>query len=129
LTCSTIKKENVSFKLERQKLLSKEIEMQLPVPFHIQKDNYEEGIIYFYTFVDSAYIIVFQGAMVEFSVDKRQAQKTEVKKSKTITVGVENNKFWRKDVFYGVRIYYDNVSAKNKSIYDRILDDIKITVL
>lgn len=127
--CSTIKRENVSFKLERQKLLSKEIEMQLPVPFRIQKDNYEEGVIYFYSFVDSAYIIVFQGAMVEFSIDRYQVQTTEVKNQRKISIGIENNKFWRKDVLDGIRIYYDNVSAKNKGIYDKILDEIKITSL
>ncbi|OJV39285.1 MAG: hypothetical protein BGO29_11535 [Bacteroidales bacterium 36-12] len=129
LGCSIIKKENISFKLERQKLLSKEVEMQLPVPFHTQKDNYEEGVIYFYSFIDSAYIIVFQGSMMEFSIDKYQAQKTEVKNQKKISVGVENNKFWRKDVFEGVRIYYDNVPAKNKGIYDKVLDEIKINPL
>jgi hypothetical protein len=129
LTCSTIKKENISFKLERQKLLSKEVEMQLPIPFHTQKDNYEEGVIYFYSFIDSAYIIVFQGAMMEFPIDKYQAQKTEVKNQKKISVGVENNKFWRKDVFEGVRIYYNNVPANNKGIYDKILDEIKINSL
>jgi len=129
LGCSIIKTKNVSFKLERQKLLSKEIEMQLPVPFHTQKDNYEEGVIYFYSFIDSAYIIVFQGAMMEFPIDKYQAQRTEVKNQKKISVGVENNKFWRKDVFDGVRIYYDNVPAKNKRIYDKVLDEIKINSL
>jgi hypothetical protein len=127
-TCSTIKKENISFKLERQTLLSKEVEMRLPVPFHTQKDNYEEGVIYFYSFVDSAYIIVFQGTMVEFPIDKYQAQKTEIKNQKKISVGIENNKFWRKDVFEGVRIYYDNVPAKNKEIYDKVLDGIKVKV-
>ena len=125
-TCSTIKKGNIAYKLERQKLLSKEVEMQLPIPFHTQKDNYEEGVIYFYSFIDSAYIIVFQGTMMEFPIDKYHAQKTEVKNQKKISVGVENNKFWRKDVFEGVRIYYDNVPAKNKRIYDKVLDEIKI---
>jgi hypothetical protein len=124
--CSTIKKENVSFKLEHQKLLSKEVEMQLPVPFHTQKENYEEGVIYFYSFVDSAYIIVFQGSMMEFPIDKYKASKTEIKNQRKISVGIQDNKFWRKDVFEGVRIYYDNVPAKNKKIYDKVLDEIKI---
>lgn len=117
------------FKLERQKLLSKEIEMQLPTPFHTQKENYEEGVIYFYSFIDSAYIIVFQGSMMEFSIDKYQAQKIEVKNQKKISVGIENNKFWRKDVFEGIRIYYDNVSKRNKGIYDKVLDEIKVRSL
>ena len=48
--CSTLKKENVTFKLEHKQLLSKEVEMELPIPFHIQKENHEEGVIYFYSF-------------------------------------------------------------------------------
>lgn len=126
LSCSINKKENVSFKIERQKLLSKEIEMRLPIPFHIQKNNYEEGVIYFYSFIDSAYIIAFEGSMMEFSIDKYQAQKIKEKNQKKIYIGVENDKFWRKDVFEGVRIYYDNVPKKSKKIYDKVLDEIKI---
>lgn len=129
LGCSIIKRENIIFKLERQKLLSKEIEMQLPTPFHTQKENYEEGVICFYSFIDSAYIIVFQGSMMEFSIDKYQAQKIEVKNQKKISVGIENNKFWRKDVFEGIRIYYDNVPKRNKGIYDKVLDEIKVRSL
>lgn len=127
--CSTIKQEKVTFQTECQKLLSKKFELKLPVPFHSQKDNYEEGVIYLYSFVDSAYIIVFQGSMVEFPIDKYQTQKTEIKNQRKISVGVENNKFWRKDVLEGIRIYYDNVSSKNKEIYDKILDEIKINPL
>lgn len=127
--CSTIRQEKVTFQTECQKLLSKKFELKLPVPFHSQKDNYEEGVIYLYSFVDSAYIIVFQGSMVEFPIDKYQTQKTEIKNQRKISVGVENNKFWRKDVLEGIRIYYDNVSSKNKEIYDKILDEIKINPL
>lgn len=124
--CSTIKKRNVSFKLERQMLLSKEIEMQLPTPFHIQKDNYEEGVIYYYSFVDTAYIVVTQGSMMELPMDKYPPQNTKVKRKKRIFVGIDNKKFWRKDVFEGVRIYYDNVPKRSKRMYDRILDEIKV---
>ena len=127
LSCSSIEKEIIPFKLERQKLLSREFEMIVPIPYHFQKDNYEEGVIYFYSFVDSAYIIVFQGSMMEFPIDKYSEQKIKMKNQKKISVGVENNKFWRKDIFEeGIRIYYDNVSEKNKKIYDKILDGIKI---
>ncbi|OFY13445.1 MAG: hypothetical protein A2X11_12090 [Bacteroidetes bacterium GWE2_42_24] len=125
--CSTLKKENVTVKLECQQLLSKKVEMRLPVPFRVQKDNYEEGVIYFYSFVDSAYIIVLQGTMMELLVDKYNPQKIEMRNKRKISVGFENNKFWRKDVFEGVRIYYDNVSLKNKRLYDEVLDKIKIS--
>ena len=57
LCCSTISNEHLVFVQEHQKLLSKEVTMKLPRPFHRQKENYEEGVIYFYHFVDSAYII------------------------------------------------------------------------
>lgn len=127
--CSTIRRENLSFNTESQRLLSKKFEIKLPIPFHIQRDNYEEGVIYFYSFVDSAYIIVSQGSMVEFPIDKYKPQKTEIKNQKKISVGFENNKFWRKDTFEGVRIYYDNVSTKNRAIYDKVLDGVKINPL
>jgi len=127
--CSTLRQEKVTFRTECQKLLSKNFELKLPVPFHSQKDNYEEGVVFFYSFADNAYIVVIQGSMVEFPIDKYQTQKTEIKNKRKISVGVENNKFWRKDVLDGIRIYYDNVSAKNKEIYDKILDEIKISPL
>jgi hypothetical protein len=61
---------------------------------------------------------------------KQKIIKTEIKNQRKISVGFENNKFWRKDVYGGgVRIYYDNVSSKNKSIYDKVLDEIKISSL
>jgi hypothetical protein len=64
--------------------------------------------------------------MVEFPIDKYKAQKTSIKNQIKIFVGIENNKFWRKDIFAGIRIYYDNVSEKTKKIYDKILDEMKI---
>lgn len=99
--------------------------MKLPKPFHRQKENYEEGVIYFYHFVDSAYIIVFQGSMMEFSIDKYQNKMVERKGERKTSVGVENNRYWRKDVYSdGVRVYYDNVPKRNKAVYDKVLDEI-----
>ena len=99
--------------------------MQLPKPFHRQKENYEEGVIYFYHFVDSAYIIVFQGSMVEFSIDKYQSKMVERKGERKTSVGVENNRYWRKDVYYDVvRVYYDDVPKRNKAVYDKVLYEI-----
>lgn len=92
--------------------------MRLPIPFHTQKENYEEGIFYVYSFVDSAYIIVFQGALMEFPIDRYEIQKTEIKNNRNISTGMENNKCWRKDVFEGVSIYYDNALPENKNLYD-----------
>ena len=99
--------------------------MKLPKPFHRQKDNNEEGVIYFYHFVDSAYIIVFQGSMVEFSIDKYQNKMVESKGERKTSVGVENKRCWRKDVYSdGVRVYYDHVPKRNKDVYDKVLDEI-----
>lgn len=122
-------KKNDTFRLESQKLLSKEFKIKLPVPYHTQKDNFDQSVIYYYSFVDSAYIIVVQGSLVEFPIDNYNPQKTEIKKRRKISVGFENDKFWRKDIFEDVRIYYDNVSEKNKKIYDKILDEIIIRPL
>ena len=78
--CSTIGNDHLVFVQEHQKLLSKEVTIKLPKPFHRQKENYEEGVVYFYHFVDSAYIIVFQGSMMEFSIDKYQNKMVERRK-------------------------------------------------
>lgn len=126
LGCSTIKNGKIPFVLEHQMLLSKEIEMLLPIPFHIQKDNYEEGVIYYYTFPDSAYIVVLQGSMVDFPMDKYHPNKTKVNNKKKTSVGMENNKFWRKDIYEGVRVYYGNVPKRSKRIYDNVLDETKV---
>lgn len=103
--------------------------MLLPKPFHMQKDNYEEGVIYFYNFIDSAYIIVFQGTMMEFPIDKYQWNGKMAKGNRTIYFGITDNKFWRKDVCEGIRIYYGNVPKKKKELYDKVLDGIKIKPL
>jgi hypothetical protein len=67
--------------------------------------------------------------MMEFTIDGYQTQKTEFKNQRKTSVGVENNKFWRKDVLEGIRIYYDNVPPKNKEMYDKVWDEIKISPL
>ena len=123
--CSVMRKEKVVFRLERQKLLSQEFEI-LPFPFYIQKDNYEEGVIYFFSFADGAYIVVFQGSMMEFSMDQYPVQEKGTKNQRNISVGVRNDKFWRKDTLEdNIRIYYDNVSTGNKELYDKVLDEMK----
>ena len=123
--CSTISNEHLVFVQEHQKLLSKEVTMKLPRPFYRQKENYEEGVIYFYHFVDSACVIVFQGSMMEFSIDKYQNKMVESKGERKTSIGVENNRCWRKDVYSdGVRVYYDHVPKRNKAVYDKVLDEI-----
>jgi|GEM_PF-1844096 len=122
-------RENNSSKFESQKLLSKEFEMILPVPFRMQKENYEEGVIYFYIFTDSTNIIVFEGTMMKFPIDNYEPDKTVTINQRKISVGLKNNTNWRKDVIEGIRVYYDNVSSENKLLYDEILDSIKIKPL
>ena len=127
--CSIAKTERGPIRIETLTLLSKRVKVQLPVHFHFQKDKFEEGIIYSYSFPDSAYIIIFQGAMMEFPIDKYLANKTETNKQKKIYTGIKNNKCCRKDVLGNIRIYYDNVSTKSKAVYDKILDEIQISPL
>lgn len=115
--------------VERQNLLSKGFEMKIPTPFHTQKDNYEEGVIYFYSFIDTAYIIIFQGALMEFPIDQYQPQITKFSNTKKITMGKTDNKYWRKDVLDNIRIYYGNVTSENSAIYDSVLNHIKIVPL
>lgn len=126
LGCSLVREE-VSYKIDCQNLLSKEVEIQLPMPFHLQKENYEEGVIYFYSFIDSAYIIIFQGSMMEFPMDKYQSIKTKKGKKKQTYIGINDNSYWRKDIYTdGIRVYYGNVRERNKGAYDKVLNKIKI---
>ena len=127
--CYSVRNDNVSLKKESQCLLSKRYEILLPIPFHVQKDNYEEGVIFYYSFTDSAYIIVFEGALMQFSVDRYSpiGQKTIGKKK--ISYGKKEDRFWRKDIFDGVSVYYDNVHAEQKKVFDKILDNIKVESL
>lgn len=127
--CYSGRKDYVSFKKESQCLLSKRYEMLLPTPFHVQKDNYEEGVCFFYSFIDSSYIIVFEGALMQFSVDRYLPVGQKNIGGKKISYGKKGDKFWRKDIFDGVNVYYDNVHAKQKKVFDKILDNIKVESL
>jgi hypothetical protein len=127
LFCSTSKEEDVTFKLEHQKLLSKEFEIKLPISFRIQKEYSEGGVIYYYSYPDFSYVIISQGASVNFPEDKYKPEKTLVIDQRKISFGKHDNKFWRKDVIDDVRVYYGDVLPKNKAIYNNILDSIKIS--
>lgn len=126
LCCSTIKKEEVPTKLEQQYLLSKIFIAQLPTPSYSHKDNYEEGVVYVYGFSDGAYIIIHEGAMMEFPMDKYEPIEIFKKRKKIIATGVKDGKWWRKDKYRDVRIYYANVTADNQKKYNKILNNIKI---
>lgn len=84
--------------------------MRLPIPFHTQKENYEEGIFYVYSFVDSAYIIVFQGALMEFPIDQYRAKKKKLRIIETfllewriINVGA---KMFLKELVYTMTMFF-----------------------
>ena len=113
-------------KFERQNLLSKTFIVRLPFPFYSQKDNYEEGVIYLYGFNDGAYIIIHEGAMVEFPMDKYEPAEVHKKMKKVIATGVYDGKLWRKDNYGDIRIYFSNVTIGNEDIYNKILDEIEI---
>ena len=68
LCCSTIKKGDFPTKFERQNLLSKTFIVRLPFPFYSQKDNYEEGVIYYMWYYNSAsFIVLFHNKKGGFS--------------------------------------------------------------
>ena len=129
LLASTPAKEDVTFKLECQKLLSKEFEVTLPIPFRLQKENSEGGIIYFYSFPDLSYIIICQNTAAYFPPDEYEPEKESIVNQRKISVGQQDDKFWRKDVLDDVRVYYDNVTSENKEMYNCILNNLKIVPL
>lgn len=125
--CTVARIQSPQFVDEHQVLQSKEYKLRIPAPFHLQKDNYNEGVIYFYSFVDSVYIIVFQGSLMEFAMDNYNPLKTEITEDRRSSSGIKNNRYWRKDVIGTVRVYYNNATIKKKDLYDAILNNIEIT--
>lgn len=124
-----IKKDSISgrnTRIDTQRLQSKEFEIHIPAPFRVQKDAGEEGIAYYYSFVDGAIIIVFQGAMTEFAMDRYVPQRTTETSNRKTSVGIKDNKFWRKDVFSNIRIYYFDVPHEHNDTYDRVLNKMKV---
>lgn len=129
LSCTMMKKGSTPFIVDSQNLLSKKFDIQLPEPFLFQKSNYEEGVVYCYSFPNGSYVIVFQGSLMQFPIDNYTSQKQVIQGRKKINTGKINNRFWRKDIFDDVRIYYDNVPGEKKKIFDKILDTIKFEQL
>lgn len=133
LCCSTTRPETSAECVEQHELLSKTFIVRLPTPFYFQKDNYEEGVVYFYGFTDGAYIIIFEGGNMEFPMDKYNPIERHKEKNKTMAIGILNDKLWRKDKINGnegcISIYYNNVIPSNKKKYDRILNSISFKVI
>jgi hypothetical protein len=50
-------------------LLSVRVLMNMPNPIHSNKENYEEGVVYIYTFNDGGGIILHEGALMQFEID------------------------------------------------------------
>lgn len=127
VSCSALNQmAHSSIESERVDLLSKSIVVKMPNPVHFQKENYEEGVVYIYTFNDGGCIIFHEGGLMQFDVDSYKPSAIVNKKGHTIYVGKENNRCWRKDVCKGVQFYYYNVPTENKEKYDMLFDSIKI---
>lgn len=130
-SCATA---NRTLKKESQLLISKKYEIELPVPFHMQKENYEEGVIYYYSFTDSVCAILFEGALMNFlPMDTCKTYNVVKNKNRKTYTGKDNNIVWRKDEYEGlnVNIYYliYNVNKKKKKRYDKMLDNVKLSML
>ena len=59
-------------------------------------------------------------------MDKYEPIEISKKRKKIIATGVKDGKWWRKDEYRDVRIYYANVTVDNQKKYNKILDNIKI---
>lgn len=118
--------KNIPYEMDSQSLLSKRFEIKSPEPFHARKTKYKDGVIHFYSFANDTYIIIFEGANMDFTVDYYPPKKQEIREGRKIFTGKNNGMFWRKDILDdGIRIYYNNVSRKDKRMFDEIIDSIK----
>lgn len=107
-------------------LLSVKIIVDMPIPHHLKKENYEEGVIYTYTFNDGGCVFFHEGALMQFDIDTYKPSKVRHTQKCSIYWGREHEKMWKKYVFGGVRLYYCNVNPKCKRKYDDIFRTVKI---
>lgn len=107
-------------------LLTKKIILNIPAPIHLEKEHYEEGVIYTYLFKDGGCILIHEGALMQFDLDSYKPLKVIHNKTYSIYQGKENDKFWGKYVCGSVRLYYRNVNKDNKSEYEKIFRTMKI---
>ena len=109
-------------------LLSARVAVDVPTSLCINKENYEEGVIYFVSFNDGT-MIFHEGALMGFDVDEYTPLGSEHTKKYKIYWGNEDGKFWKKYVGGGVRIYYLDVNKESKKKYDDIIKSIRISKL
>ena len=118
--------EHPSTRRECIDLLTKKIILNIPTPIHLEKENYEEGVIYTYIFKDGGCIFIHEGALMQFELDSYKPSKVIHKQKYSIYCGRRNDKFWKKYVCGGVRLYYYNVNKKSKSKYEKVFRTMKI---
>ena len=129
ITLSAIAGNNCNHKKLRIPLLSVCIYLDVPQQVHVQSEQYEEGTISFISFPHGEILILSEGSLMSLPQDSYEGN-VKSDNNKKIREGKSGNVFWRVDIYKHtsgrLRIYYDNVSSKEKSKFDKILDDIKI---
>lgn len=110
---------------EKIDLLSASVLIEIPVPIHKDRENYEEGVIYTYSFNDGGVIIIHEGALMQFDIDTYKPLKLIQARNTSIAWGKEDNKYWKRFISKRVRLYYYNVNMKYKRRYDCIFRNIK----
>lgn len=129
ITLSAIAGNNCNHKKLRIPLLSVCVYLDIPKHVHVQSEQYEEGTICFISFPHGERLILSEGSLMSLPQDSYEGN-VRSDNNKKIKEGKYDNVFWRVDIYkhtFGrLRIYYDNVSSKEKSKFDKILDEIKI---
>ncbi len=124
--CSIYAASNTGIKNVKTDLCTKCIYMDIPTPFHLQKQRYEEGILYCYSFSDKSYILLLEGGLLHFDMDYYKEDSRITINDRKIYKGRKDSTCWRKDVIGNVRIYYGNVKLEKQKEYDRIMDSLKL---
>lgn len=99
--------------------------LTVPKPIKIHREQYEEGVVYALSFLKGEVILVCEGSLMQFSVD--QYKTLQMKKNSNVVVaeGKNGEKCWRNDAYPKFKICYDNVSRRNKKMFDAILNNVK----
>lgn len=112
--------------VEKIDLLSASILIDMPLPFHVDIEHYDEGVIYIYSLNDGGHILIHEGALMQFDWDFYIPSNVMHYKNYSIYTGETGSMAWGKYICSNIRIYYFNVKAKDKRKYDKILKTVKI---
>lgn len=114
-------------------MLSCELSLDIPMPYRLQKDNItNEGVSYMIFFNetlcrnDSSFIMITEAPMCRFDMDFYKADSISCSGQRVDEYGMMNGKLFRRSSLGRIRLYYVGVGKNDKTLYDNIIESVKI---